>query len=189
MLGYSMGARIALHLAVAAPERLSALVLESGSPGLADPADRATRRASDEELAGRIEREAIAAFVDGWEKLPLFASQQTLPPDMRKRLRMQRLQNSPTGLANSLRGMGTGAQESLWERLAQITAPTLIVAGGLDRKFGLIAREMAKGLPRAELELVHDAGHAVHLERPEVFDRLVMKFVGTHSSRRNLACL
>lgn len=189
LLGYSMGARLALCLAAAAPERISALVLESGSPGLADSAERAARRASDEALAIRIEREGVEAFVAAWETLPLFASQRTLPPQVRKRLRMQRLRNSPLGLANSLRGMGLGAQESLWGRLGEITAPTLLIAGALDHKFQNIAQEMVKQLPRVELGIVPDGGHAAHLERPDVFNGLVMEFVGTHSSRRTVACL
>lgn len=182
VLGYSMGARVALHLAAAVPDRVGALVLESGSPGLADPAERAARRAADAALAERIEREGVEAFVDYWEGLLLFASQQTLPPQVRKRLRMQRLRNSPTGLANSLRGMGTGAQEPLWDRLNEMMTPALIVAGTLDLKYRLIAQEMARALPHAELEFIHGAGHAVHLERPELFDRLAVDFIGEYGN-------
>ena len=175
VLGYSMGARIALHLAHAAPERVAALVMESGSPGLATAEERAARRASDEALAAAIERDGVEAFVTRWERQPLFASQETLPPEARDALHRQRLRNSTVGLANSLRGMGTGAQESLWDRLGTIDVPTLLIAGALDAKFRSIASQMAQHMPRSHLVLVPGAGHTVHLEQPGEFDRLVVR--------------
>jgi 2-succinyl-6-hydroxy-2,4-cyclohexadiene-1-carboxylate synthase len=79
LLGYSMGGRIALHLALAAPDRIRALVLESASPGMPDPADRAARRKADEDLALVLEHEGLETFVDRWERQSLFASQARLP--------------------------------------------------------------------------------------------------------------
>lgn len=177
VLGYSMGARVALHLAAAAPRRVQALLLESGSPGLAGAAERAARRAADEALAGQIERDGVDAFVQCWERLPLFATQRALPPEVRAALRRQRQRNRAHGLANSLRGLGTGAQQPLWERLGEIEAPALLVAGALDAKFSAIAQAMVAALPRGRMELVPQAGHAVHLERPAEFDHLVVEFV------------
>jgi 2-succinyl-6-hydroxy-2,4-cyclohexadiene-1-carboxylate synthase len=179
VLGYSMGARVALHLALAAPERVVGLVLEGGSPGLVGESERSARRASDEELAATIERDGVAAFVARWEQLPLFASQNALPAGVRSALRRQRLRNSERGLAHSLRGMGTGAQASLWSRLGQIDAPALLIVGALDEKFCRIGRAMAAAMPRACLTVVPGAGHAVHLERPDEFDRLVAMMPAT----------
>ena len=175
LLGYSMGGRIALYTALSAFFR--ALILESASPGLADPRERAARRASDEQLANRIEREGIAAFVDYWEQLPLFASQHALPLEQRMALRTQRLANNGRGLANSLRGVGTGAQPALHAWLPQLNVPTLLIAGQLDSKFCASAREMASVLPRAQLRIVANVGHTVHLESPRAFDALVIDFV------------
>jgi 2-succinyl-6-hydroxy-2,4-cyclohexadiene-1-carboxylate synthase len=175
LLGYSMGGRVALCTAFSGFFR--ALVLESASPGLAAERERAERRASDEALAARIEREGVPAFVDEWERLPLFASQAALPEDARAALRAERLRNSPTGLANSLRGAGTGAQPSLWEHLPDLAIPTLLLTGALDAKFTAIAERMAAALPRTTLCVVPGAGHAIHLERPDVFDALVLEFV------------
>ena len=180
VLGYSMGARVALHLVLAAPERVAALVLESGSPGLAGESERSARRASDEELAAAIERDGVQTFVAHWEQLPLFASQDTLPAAVRSALRRQRLRNSAQGLAHSLRGMGTGAQASLWRRLGEIDAPALLIVGALDEKFCQIGCAMAGAMPRAGLAVVPGAGHAVHLERPDEFVRLVVGFVAEH---------
>jgi 2-succinyl-6-hydroxy-2,4-cyclohexadiene-1-carboxylate synthase len=177
VLGYSMGGRVALHLAAAAPNRVRALILESGSPGIADVTERQARVAADGALAEAIELGGLVAFVDRWERLPLFASQAALPEDVRERLRAQRLQNEPRGLANSLRGMGTGHQEPLWDRLVLLDMPTLLIAGALDTKYCAIARQMAVALPNAELAIVPNAGHAVHLEQPDVFTQHVLQFL------------
>ena len=177
LLGYSMGGRVALQMAAAHPDRVRALVLESASPGLAGLAERQARVTSDEALVDSIERDGLEAFVNRWEQSPLFVSQTRLPASVRAELRAQRLQNNPRGLANSLRGLGTGAQSSLWDRLREIRVPTLLVAGMLDQKFTVIARAMAGALPVVRLARVPDAGHTVHLEQREVFDKLVMEFL------------
>ena len=176
-LGYSMGGRVALQVAVQRPDAVAALVLEGATPGLLGAAERGERVASDEALAGRIERDGVEAFVDEWEALPLFATQAALPPPARRAVRAGRLANRAVGLANSLRGMGTGAQEPLHDRLGEVKAPALLLAGALDVKFGEIAREMAQALPDATMQLMEDAGHAAHIERPEAFGAAVLAFL------------
>jgi 2-succinyl-6-hydroxy-2,4-cyclohexadiene-1-carboxylate synthase len=176
-LGYSMGGRLALGLALRHPERVSALVLESTSPGIADPAERAQRRQTDEALARSIDERGVAAFVDDWERLPLWRSQAQLPAEVLRRQRAIRLCNRATGLAGSLRGMGSGAQPSFWPRLAEMQAPTLLLAGALDAKYADIATRMASAIPNAELMLVPNTGHAVHLEQPAIFAEAVSRFL------------
>lgn len=182
LLGYSMGGRIALYTALRSPGSFRRLILESASPGLAGADERAARRASDAALAERIERDGILAFVDEWERLPLFASQRALPAALQHTLRAQRLRNSPQGLANSLRGVGTGAQPALHDQLPTLSLPTLLIAGALDAKYTAIARDMADTLPHARFASVAEAGHAVHFERPAKFDALVTAFVTGRSS-------
>ncbi len=169
VLGYSMGGRVALHLAARAPERVQALILESASPGIDAASEREARIAADEELATLIEQEGLAAFVDRWEQTPLFQSQMSLPAETRAALRCQRLHNSPHGLACSLRGMGTGRQESLWAHLPALSMPVLLITGALDDKFCRLAHQMATSLPQASIAIIPDAGHAVHLEQPAAF--------------------
>jgi 2-succinyl-6-hydroxy-2,4-cyclohexadiene-1-carboxylate synthase len=177
VLGYSLGARAALHFALAHPARVSALILESGSPGIDDPAERAERVASDAALADAIERDGIPAFVDRWERLPLFASQAAIASNVRAGLRAQRLANDPAGLANSLRGAGAGAQPSVLDRLPALGMPTLCVAGALDARYVALGGTLASAIPGARLEIVPDAGHNVHLERPAAFVDLVVAFL------------
>ncbi len=185
LLGYSMGGRVALYTALQRgrnslrPYGFRALILESASPGLATETERAQRREQDNALADRIEREGVAAFVDYWEQLPLFASQQALPDEIRERQRQQRLANRAVGLANSLRGVGTGAQPALYSLLPELALPTLLIAGELDTKFCAIARQMAQSMPQAQVTIVPNAGHTVHLEQPELFDTLVLDFCRT----------
>jgi 2-succinyl-6-hydroxy-2,4-cyclohexadiene-1-carboxylate synthase len=176
VLSYSMGGRVALQMAAAAPARVSALILESSSPGLADPAERQARIAADEALADSIERDGLAAFVDRWERLPLFASQAALPAEIRARQRAERMRNNPQGLANSLRGMGAGRQSSLWDRLSQLCMPALLIAGALDQKYCAIAEQMAQALPNVRKAIVPNAGHTVHLEQPDIFAAAVLEF-------------
>ena len=167
-VGYSMGARLALYAALHHPERVRTLTLESGSPGLATAEERMARVAADSTLADRIEGEGLEAFVAYWEGLPLFASQAQLPESVRASLHAARLRNNPLGLANSLRGMGTGAQPSAWEALNGFTRPTRLIVGALDAKFVAIAAQMQARLPNARCVVVAAAGHAVHVERPGV---------------------
>lgn len=177
VLGYSMGGRLALYLAVTRPHLVRTLLLESASPGLETDAERQQRQESDCELADWIEANGIRAFVERWEGIPLFASQRRLAAEVQAALRAQRLKNRPHGLANSLRGMGTGVQPSLWQRLAELEMPTLLLAGALDEKFLAVNRRMAAAMPVATLQVIADAGHTIHLERPDEFIAAITKFL------------
>jgi 2-succinyl-6-hydroxy-2,4-cyclohexadiene-1-carboxylate synthase len=189
LLGYSMGGRIALYTALSGFFR--AIILESASPGIADACERAQRRQSDEALAARIEREGVPAFVDYWEGIPLFASQRALPQEVRQALRTQRLQNSAFGLAQSLRGVGTGVQPFLGAELAMLSLPVLLIAGELDSKFSALAHTMAQHLPDATVRIVARAGHAVHLEQSAHFQHLVRTFCtsSTKLTEEKTTCL
>ena len=169
VVGYSMGARLALVLALRHPGAVSALLLESPSAGIADDRDRARRRAADEALATLLDHDGLAAFVEAWEAQPLLASQAALPEDARAALRAERLVHDPRGLAASLRGAGQGVMAPLGDRLPAIACPALVIAGVLDPAGLARARVVAAGLPGAQLEIVRGAGHTPHLEQPEAF--------------------
>lgn len=175
-LGYSMGGRVALAFAVAHPERVERLLLVGASAGIADPTAREERVRADEQLAERIERVGVEAFVDDWMALPLFASQSRLGPAALAEARSQRLDNDSHALAHSLRGMGSGAQEPLHERLPQLWSPVCLAVGDEDTKFDAIARELADRLPNATVERIPNAGHAAHLENPDGFGAAARRF-------------
>ena len=169
-VGYSMGGRLCLHLAIGRPDLVERLVLVSATAGLDDAGERAARRRADEQLAATIERDGLDAFLERWVTQPLFA---TLPdPGLEDRRR-----NTPAGLATSLRLAGTGTQQPLWDRLGELTMPVLLVAGALDAKFVAVAARMAALLPAATLEVVADAGHTVHLEHPAAFEALLRRWL------------
>ncbi|MEY2517845.1 MAG: 2-succinyl-6-hydroxy-2,4-cyclohexadiene-carboxylate synthase [bacterium] len=168
-VGYSMGGRLCLQLALDRPEAVERLVLVSASPGIADAADRATRRAADEQLAQSIERDGVDAFLERWVAQSLFA---TLPRD-RARIAERRAGNTVESLTHQLRVLGQGAQPSNWDRLAGLAAPTLLIVGELDAKYVDIAHRMAAAIPDAHVEVIADAGHACHLERPDAVAHLI----------------
>lgn len=177
LLGYSMGGRLALRVAVDHPGRIRRLVLIGASPGLATAEERAARVASDEALARGIERDGVERFIDYWESIPLFESQRSLPDERRAAIRAGRLRNTAAGLAASLRGMGTGSQEPLHDRLSGLPMPALLLAGELDTKYLAIAEEMAAAIPEARWLAVPGAGHAAQTENPAFCAEAVAAFL------------
>lgn len=168
IVGYSMGGRLALYFALAYPERCTRLLLESASPGLEAEAERAARRAEDEGRARRLVEEGLAVFLKNWYHQPLFASlgrQEGLVETLIAR----RLRNDPHELARSLRGMGTGQQPSLWERLGDLRVSTLALTGALDPKYAGIVRRMGRLNPHVQAVVVSGAGHNVHAEAPALY--------------------
>jgi 2-succinyl-6-hydroxy-2,4-cyclohexadiene-1-carboxylate synthase len=177
-VGYSLGGRLCLRLALDRPDLVGALVLVGASPGIAGARERAARRAADERLAAEVERDGVAAFLDRWLAGPLFA---TLPGASAGRA--ERLANTAEGLAFALRRLGTGAQEPLWDRLGGLRPPVLLVAGERDPKFAGLARQMAAAIgPTAQVAIVPGAGHAVHLERPAELAALIEEFLTAAAS-------
>lgn len=165
--GYSLGGRLALRVALDHPGRVAALVLISANPGVADADEREERKRRDEQLADWIERNGCDAFLDRWLAQPMFAG---LDPISARRHRL----TSEAQLADQLRRLGQGAQQPLWERLAELRMPVKVVAGEHDHEYVGIARETAAAIgPSSELVIVPGAGHALVLERPEVIAALL----------------
>lgn len=177
-VGYSMGGRLALHVAVHHPDAVDRVVLIGATAGIDDADERRARVRADEELAASIERDGVDAFLRRWLANPLFA---TLPADAAA-LDTRRA-NTPAGLAASLRLMGTGTQSPLWADLPSVGAPALFLAGQLDAKFTALAERMAGawGGP-AVVEVVPGAGHAVHLERPDDVATRIARFLHASTS-------
>ena len=181
-IGYSMGGRILLAGIAEGSIRPRRLVLESASPGLADPDARAERRTVDFERAEALERDGLEAFVATWLQQPLFATQASLPGEVRRLEVLRRLQHDPRAIAACLRGGGTGSQPSYWEALPEMRMPTTLLTGEYDDKFEQIADRMVGVLPDARHLRVSGAGHAVHLERPAAWLEAVRTAVGITSS-------
>ena len=177
LAGYSMGGRIALHAALALGGRVERLLLIGASPGIADPIERAARRADDEQLARELDRSTIEEFARRWAQTPVLAGQ---PPAVRAAAHADRLRSTPAGLARALRGLGTGALPSLWERLGELRMPVELLVGERDMKFREVAERMGEGIARARVHVIPGAGHAVHLEAPGQVAELIS---GTPLSR------
>lgn len=184
ILGYSMGGRLALGFACTHPNRVQSLILESTSPGLSDEESRRARRNHDRKLAERIRNSGLQRFVDYWENIPLFESQKKMPQNKRDTLRNERLAGSENGLAGSLLGMGTGSQPSFWNDLESFSFPVFLITGQLDEKFCRIADRMRKHFKKADWQVIHSVGHAVHLENNLVFSQIVIKFLMAHAEAK-----
>jgi 2-succinyl-6-hydroxy-2,4-cyclohexadiene-1-carboxylate synthase len=166
LVGYSMGGRVALTLAVRHPERVAGIILQSTSPGLESAQARAARVKEDTDLAEGILAWGVSVFVEQWLEKPMFSDLKKLSPDQQAAQRAQRLRNHPVGLANSLRGMGTGSMDPVWDKIVGLRMPALILAGGNDIKFVETAKRMQALLPHAQLHLFSGAGHTPHVTDP-----------------------
>ncbi|TFB13807.1 2-succinyl-6-hydroxy-2,4-cyclohexadiene-1-carboxylate synthase [Filobacillus milosensis] len=173
LLGYSMGGRTALVFASMFPDMVRKLILEGASPGL-EGQEKDERINRDRKLAEFIVDNGIEAFVDYWEIVPLFKTQENLSDQSKNNIREERLSQDPNGLALSLRTMGTGEQPSMWNRLKELNVPALLITGEKDNKFTSLNESMKKKLPEAEHHVISNVGHAVHLENPEIFGKIIM---------------
>lgn len=169
VLGYSMGARVALVWAIEQPNNLCGVILEAGTPGIINEGERKKRKEADQKLALRLWRGSLVDFVDFWQSIPLFSSQKKLPKKIQKKIRNERLSQNKFGLAMSLWLMGTGVQKNYWSELATLKQPVLYVVGEQDPKFLAIGNRLCQQLPHSTLAVVPDSGHCVHLEQPQAF--------------------
>jgi 2-succinyl-6-hydroxy-2,4-cyclohexadiene-1-carboxylate synthase len=173
LCGYSMGGRLALHAALAAPDRIERLILVATTAGIEDGAECAARRAADEELAAWAEQHTIEEFADRWTGQPLFAG---TPPQAAAAWRADILDNEPVALAAALRGVGTGVMQPLWDRLGELTMPATVLAGSGDAKFLALGERLAAALPRGELIVVEGAGHGIPREDPAAVAAAIASF-------------
>lgn len=170
LAGYSLGGRLALHVALAVPERITRLVLVASTAGIEDDGERAARASSDAALAGRIEAGGIEDFAREWTANPLFAG---TAADAAAAWEADIRRNEPAGLAAALRGLGTGSMAPLWDRLAELPMPVTVVVGERDAKFAALGERLAAEIPQATLVTVHGAGHGVPREAPAALARLL----------------
>lgn len=181
LLGYSMGGRLALRYALERPGLVSALILVGTTPGIRDLEERRIRRESDEKLAEYVITEGIEKFLQKWKEQPLIRTQSNIVDSLYKAMFERRRRNVPLGLANSLRGMGTGEMESLWDNLANLKCPVFLCTGETDRKFFDISVQMKDKVPSFKHEVIPKAGHAAIWENFAYFTRLLQSGIRDRS--------
>lgn len=176
LLGYSMGGRLALYFALYYQHRIQSLLLESCTAGLISEEERFARIKQDDQLASMLINKGMKSFVDYWENISLFSSQKQLPKSHQEMIRAGRLLQSPIGLSNSLKGMGTGIQPSLWDQLETLESRSLLICGEYDEKFCSIMGKMNEKIKNSEIRKILRAGHAIHVEQSEIFATIVSEF-------------
>ena len=177
LMGYSMGARIALSYALQYDSEIEGLILESGSVGIASDVERAARRKADEELAHHIEHNDGSWFASRWAEAPIFESQKQLLPAVAELIHLRRAHNSPYALACTLRGSGQGIMPYIGDQLEKLSCKGLYVSGALDTKYTTIGRDIFGKLPNFKYVVVEGAGHNVHIEKPQMFEQAVLDFL------------
>ncbi len=168
-VGYSLGGRVALHLALMYPHLTDSTVLIGANAGIDDDDERARRREADDAVEARLVELGVEAFVREWVAQPLFGDLVATDAELADRFR-----NTVEGLASSLRRAGTGAQTSLWPRLREVNAPVLAMAGARDEKFAALAEQIAAAVDQGRALLVPNADHAAHLQQPDFVTQAIL---------------
>ncbi len=179
LCGYSMGGRLALAYALKYPDTISGLILLSATAGITDQQERDIRRDKDRELAAFAAGAEIDEFMDLWLAQPVMESLQRLPEALQQMIYQNRLNNTPSALAASLLGFGTGVMPPMWDQLQELNLPTLLITGEQDTKFTVINQEMKELMPNAAFYVVTNAGHSVHLENPTEVSLIINKYITT----------
>jgi len=174
-VGYSMGGRLCLRLALDRPDLVERLVLLSASPGIASAGEREARLAADERRVQDLERDGVEKFLDQWLSQRLF---ETLPREAA--MLDDRRRNTQHGLAHQLRALGQAAHEPMWGPLGSLEMPVLVVSGQWDRAYTEIAEKTAAAIgANARVAMIEKAGHALHLERPDEVAQLIVSWLET----------
>ena len=177
LCGYSMGGRVALNFTINKPDYVKGLILESSTAGFRNEKERTGRKNTDEELAGFIEKNSLEDFANMWLNQELFGTLRRFSNDRIKKIQEERANNSKIGLANSLRGFGTGVMPYLGSELVKLKIPVLLITGGLDEKFTRINQNLKKVMRSSKHKIISTAGHNTHLEEPKKFVEAVNGFL------------
>jgi pimeloyl-ACP methyl ester carboxylesterase len=175
LIGVSMGSQTAIEAAIAAPNRVSALVAAGArtgvpvSPTLRAGWDRVNELEEAGDIPGAVEYE-LRMWVDGPDR-----ASDAIDPRMRERVREM---NAALFARDDVDGEEIPLNPPAADRLGEISTPTLIVYGDKDvQDVRDAAGPLAAAIPGARLAVIPDAAHLPHMERPEVFNEIVLDFL------------
>lgn len=158
LVGYSLGARVAMYHACQQPGGLRGLVVEGGHPGLTDDAARTERQLSDMRWAVRFRQQPLDAVFDAWYRQPVFAS---LDASQRAALVALRSQNNGATLAAMLEATSLACQPDLRAALHALPFSVHYLYGEFDSKFCALATQVTR-----HCHAIPAAGHNAHRENP-----------------------
>lgn len=173
LVGYSMGARLALGVLLQFPELFQAAALVGVNPGLQLFEERQKRQELEASWVSLLQEQGLSGFLDYWESLPLWASQQHAPLTRRREQAARRRLHTAKGLSAAVRGLGLGNMPSLWEQLPTLRCPVELLVGENDEKFLSIAEQMRVSAPRLSLRVLPGVGHNPLLEAPQDLTELL----------------
>lgn len=171
LLGYSMGARLALHTVLKYPDLWRGLIMISGTAGLTS--GREQRKTWDQDLVKRLQTDTNKEFWEYWSQVPIIQSQARVDEDFRNRRDGRRQKSNLNSLAASILGFGAGVMPSVWDLLHEVGLPVLLIVGEEDTKYWRLGKELHAKLSQSELHVVPDAGHAPHMENPRVVAEII----------------
>jgi 2-succinyl-6-hydroxy-2,4-cyclohexadiene-1-carboxylate synthase len=167
LIGYSQGARLALGFALRFPRQVAHIDLIGVNPGLESEVERASRKRWEDELISQLDSRGLDSFLEDWERLPLFASQDRLPETARESQNRIRRSHTAAGLAHALRVLGLSRMRNYWSELVRVDCSVRVICGERDEKFRRIAERISNSLVGAELSILPDVGHNPLIEAPD----------------------
>ena len=184
LVGYSMGGRAALSYSIKYPHKIIGAVFESTTAGIEDISEKKSRVEHDFLLSDNIRKNGIEWFIDFWLNLPMFGSIKEVY-DINL-LKSKRTQNNVVGISNLLAGFSTGLMSCYWDELYYLEFPVLLICGSLDEKYTLISSRMSERIQNVSLKIIEDAGHNTHLEKPELFTKLLFDFINSLKGKNEI---
>lgn len=185
VVGLSMGGFATLHFGLRHPERALSLCIGGCGYG-AEPDQREKFRAEADTIAGVIRKDGMAAFAERYAYGPTRVQYENKDPRGHAEFKAMLAQHSDIGSANTQQGVQKERPSlyALVEEMKRLDVPTLIITGDEDWPCLVPGILMKQSIPSAALAVIPNSGHAINLEEPDQYNRIVGDFISQVESGR-----